>query len=494
MPVQQESINRELYGILKSRGYRPDMYTSSGKKVAIPDEAEVFQFDFIKDGENYGKVTASIDGLHRLVLYYGADVASSPKSAEDGESFTHLLKHLKRFAKNKQLGFELSDQDDLEPDMAKREYTKSQGLNEGYYAMGKKASYSDNIPTTKIILQHNRQIEEGEQRYRNIAKIFVENANGERFLVPTNKPGLARVYARHIAEGGTPYDERGHHITSLCEEYSKMAGFVRATRNKQFNESAQKIVVEGINHYNSLRETLHKMSGKRGYTEYFSNYNPPLMEDEEQTDLSEMFMSSSLDPRIESVMPILSKLSKNITETAEIAEVKELEEWADSVTEGDGQTEKQRYVQAAKDVLKGADPDHIQRVRNLDSEILRKHVSYAHDKLNSGEYKINRPNLEEQDVEEAESAAVRMFRALQREKEKRERSERYAEKHFPVGKPKEQPKPEQKTDEGLDINQKSVNQLGPTEKITKDNPTRGKLVGANESADISIIKKLSGLQ
>jgi hypothetical protein len=312
----------------------------------------------------------------------------------------HLLKHLKRFAKNKQLGFELSDQDDLEPDMAKREHTKSEGLNEAYYAMGKKASYSDNVPTTKIILQHTKQIEEGEQRYRNIAKIFVENTNGERFLVPTNKPGLARVYARHIAEGGTPYDERGHHITSLCEEYGKMAGFVRATRNKQFNESAQKLVVEGINHYVSLRETLHKMSGKRGYTEYFNNYNPPLMEDEEQTDLSEMFMSSSLDPRIESVMPILSKLSKNITETAEIAEVKELEEWADSISEADGQTEKQRYTQAAKDVLKGADPDHLTRVRNLDPEIFRKHISHAHDKLNSGEYKINRPNLEEENLDE----------------------------------------------------------------------------------------------
>ena len=556
MPVQQESINRELYGILKSRGYRPDMYTSAGKKVAIPDEAEVFQFDFIKDGENYGKVTASIDGLHRLVLYYGADVANSPKSAEDGESFTHLLKHLKRFAKNKQLGFELSDQDDLEPDMAKREHTKSQGLNEAYYAMGKKASYSDNVPTTKIILQHTKQIEEGEQRYRNIAKIFVENANGERFLVPTNKPGLARVYARHIAEGGTPYDERGHHITSLCEEYGKMAGFVRATRNKQFNESAQKLVVEGISHYNSLRETLHKMSGKRGYTEYFNNYNPPLMEDEEQTDLSEMFMSSSLDPRIESVMPILSKLSKNIAETAEIAEVKELEDWADSISEADGQTEKQRYTQSAKDVLKGADPDHLTRVRNLDPEIFRKHISYAHDKLNSGEYKINRPNLEEENLDEIlgfqigqqskpTQKSTTSLSAMRKEFEKDKPSEpekvshdldpnanikyvkhaegmeeskkddgliagRYtpdewaemlqrvkqlAHKQEAEKKAKQtQQKPEQKTDEGLDANQKSVNQLGPTEKITKSNPTRGKLVGANESAELVNIRKLSGLQ
>jgi len=397
MPVNQESLNKELYGILKSRGYRPDMYTSAGKKVAIPDEAEVFQFDFIKDGTNYGKVHVTIDGLHRLVIYYGDDVESSPKAdSHDSQSFSSLLQHMKRWAKNKQLGFELSDQDDLEADMAKREHNKREGLNEGYYPLGKMKSYSDNVPTTKIILQHNRQIEEGEQRYRNIAKIFVENINGERFLLPTTKPGLARVYARHVAEGGTPYDERGQHITSLCEEYGKMAGFVRATKNKQFNESAQPILEAGMNHYNNLRETLHKMAGKRGYREYFENYKPSLLEDEGSIDLSEMFTQTTIDPRIESVMPILSKLTKNITE-AEVSEVKELEEWASGVLESSIQanTEKQRYEQGARDVLKGADFDHIARIRKLDPEILRKHVDYAWGKVNSGEYKLNRPNLEE---------------------------------------------------------------------------------------------------
>ena len=47
---------------------------------------------------------------------------------------------------------------------------------------------------------------------------------------------IARVYGRHVAEGGTPYDDRGKHITSLVEEYTKMAGFVRATRRGEFNE------------------------------------------------------------------------------------------------------------------------------------------------------------------------------------------------------------------------------------------------------------------
>jgi hypothetical protein len=52
-------------------------------------------------------------------------------------------------------------------------------------------------------------------------------------------------------------------------------------------------------------------------------------------------------------------------------------------------------------------------------------------------------------TDEAMSAGVRMQRALQREKEKRERGERYAEKHFPIGKPKEEPKKDQGVAEGM---------------------------------------------
>jgi hypothetical protein len=335
MTVRKEKINRELYGFLKSHGYKPQGFLGSGESSGIPEKADFFQFDFMYDGKNYGKVSVSIDGNGNLIIYSGDDVENSPKAnSHNSISFTSLKRYLSRFRHTKGLkSFQLSDTDDLEPDMKKREHDRTEGLNEGYYPINKRSSYNDSVPTTKIILQHSRVMEEGDQRFRSIEKIFVENVQGERFLLPTNKPGLARVYARHISEGGTPYDERGQHITSLCEEYAKMAGFVRATKNKQFNESAQSLINEGINHYNSLRETLHKMSGKRGYTEYFNNYKPALTEDDASTDISEMFMQTSLDPRIESVMPILGKLSKNISEN-KLKPVEELEEWADKVIEG----------------------------------------------------------------------------------------------------------------------------------------------------------------
>jgi hypothetical protein len=332
MAKNQESINRSLFELLRSRGYAPTLLDTSGKEIPVPEEAEVFQFKFSKDGKEYGTVTASIDGLHKLVIYFGDDVANSEKetSTSGDDSWYKLLNHLKRFAQQHQLSFEVKNRDHLKYDMAKREHMKKQErISEGYYPMGKKASYNDNIPTIKIVIEHSRQIEEGEQRYRNVNRIFLENTQGERILAPTTKPGVAQIYARHLAEGGLPHDDRWNHIVGLCEEYNKMGAFVRATRNNQFNESAQQLVNEGINHYQSLKESLSKMRGARGYNAYFESYTPPLMEDEtEENNLNELFVQETLDPRIESVMPILSKLHKKV---AEMKEVNELSEWADNL-------------------------------------------------------------------------------------------------------------------------------------------------------------------
>jgi hypothetical protein len=348
MPKNADSLNRSLFELLHSKGLDPTMLSTAGKEIPTPEEAEVFQFNFVKDGEDYGTVTMSIDGLHKLVIYFSDDIANSEKEeSEAGDvSWYRLLNQLKKFAQKYQLSFELRNVSNLKHDMAKREYMKKkESIAEGYYPMGRKASYSDAVPSVKIVLQHTRQIEEGEQRYRNIAKIFLENEHGERFLAPTTKPGIARVYARHIAEGGQPHDEKWNHIGSLCEEYQKMAGFVRATRSGQFNESTQKLIAEGINHYQALRESLGRLAGHRGYNAYFESWTPPLMEDDTDTsNINELFVQETVDPRIESVMPILSKLHKKISE---MSEVNELSEWADKLIEGDEDIEDNEAEDAA---------------------------------------------------------------------------------------------------------------------------------------------------
>ena len=529
MATDNESFNRDLYNLLKVRGYQPVPLDSKNQRVPASQASDVIQFTFTKDGEDYGKVWVTIDDAQNVIVYYDEEQQESPSNATPGvdydDSWTGFLKHLKQWAQRRQLSFELSNKDRLGDDMRQRDYYKmKERLGEGYHPMGKKASYNDAVPSVKIILQHNRALEEGEQRYRNVAKIFLENQEGERFLAPTNRPGIARVYARHIAEGGVPNDNKWNHIKSICEDYSKMAGFVRATRNGQFNESAQEFVAEGVNHYNSLRETLHKLAGHRGYQAYFESWTPTLMEDELDESINELFVQEMVDPRIESAMPILSRLKKPVTE---MEEIDTLAEWADGIINEKLELDEEEVNENLANWQMGVqsmprtEPFKLKKivVKDLDDprsktytfdteEEARRLFPDSWDRIKAGKTKLTVTGLDEALVEEGITDTIKKgVKNLKRGMKGWEKGmhdvdtvksatktlspddkERILKSKVGKGSPaelqqklinREKNKP---VEEDLDANQKRVGQLGPTEKVKNNNI--GKLVGASESTEI----------
>jgi len=52
MAKNQESINRSLFELLRSRGYAPTLLDTSGKEIPVPEEAEVFSLSSLKTGKN----------------------------------------------------------------------------------------------------------------------------------------------------------------------------------------------------------------------------------------------------------------------------------------------------------------------------------------------------------------------------------------------------------------------------------------------------------
>ena len=523
MPTNTESLNRELFRLLSK--YKPKPLDAEGKATPIPDEADIFKFEFTKDGEDYGTVYVTLDEERVLTVYFGDDVADSPDDKTPGldydDTWSGLLHQLSAWRMTKGLkGFNTQNKDRVGDDMARRNHMRNKDkIAEGYYATGKKSSYSDAVPSVKIVIEHSRVIEEGEQRYRNINRIFLENQAGERYLLDTKKPGIARVYARHIAEGGKVNDDRWSHIGSLCEEYQKMAGFVRATRNGQFNESAQSLVNEGIAHYASLRESLSRMTGKRGYNAYFESWTPSLMEDgTEENNLNELFVQETLDPRIESVMPILNRIHKKVSESIVDKEMNKLAEWADSLSEEGGESltsnnpigipedeeldesemdesalqaylGDKKYGEKGMDALRAAGREHasktkMQNIRAKFSNkekgvaegtgssierILAAHPEAVENFKQGGdldydlesdlwEYYFNNGEIRNYDADASEFISQRLADELG-------------------------------LSEGLDANQKRVGQLGPTEKVKNNNI--GKLVGANESQLDEISQELA---
>ena len=505
MPTNTETLNRQLYQLLSK--YKPKPLDAEGKATPVPDEADIFKIQFTKDGEDYGTVFITLDEDRVLTVYFGDDVADSPDDRTPGldydDTWSGFLHQLSSFRMTRGLkGFDTKNKDQVNDDMARRKHMRNKDkIAEGYYPMGKKASYSDAGPSVKIVIEHSRVIEEGEQRYRNINRIFLENQLGERYLLDTKKPGIARVYARHIAEGGKVNDDRWSHIGNLCEEYQKMAGFVRATRNGQFNESAQQLVNEGLAHYQSLRESLSRLTGKRGYNAYFESWTPALMETEgEETNLNELFVQETLDPRIESVMPILSRIHKKVSESVIDKELNKLAEWADSLSEAEGES-----IQSNNPVGIPESEEHSSVANAITRRILMQHPDllqkYGPEKVGdaidsvaefvgdveeigssdvSGWVKQVAQSLGSHEVaEEVDTGEYDARKSTHKGETTPEQEKEFSKKVKAYGKELEQRQKEKEVDEGLDANQKRVGQLGPTEKVKNNNI--GKLVGANEN-------------
>lgn len=331
MPRSQDSIQKELYDQLRTFNFDVTPMDSSGKEVPVPEDAEILQFQFESGDTDYGTVTVSIDGLRTLTVYFGDSVADSNQHPGSGEiTWTQFLKFLKRFATTKQMGFRPRDVDNLKNDMKQREHVKKKEISEGYYGT-KTQSYNDAVPTVKLIIKHNKKLDETDARFRNIDKIFIENSVGERFLLPTTSTKIAKAYARHIAEGGSMYDDRAKHIQTLAEEYGNLRGFMRATKNLT-NESTQPVIEQARLQFQSIKETLNRLSGRRGYSNYFENWSPTLTEETpDYSQLSEMFTENNLDPRIESAFPILAKMGVG-KQSAVISELADFENWASALT------------------------------------------------------------------------------------------------------------------------------------------------------------------
>lgn len=331
MPKNNENFNKELEGFLRAQGIKK-IATLDTNGEAVPDSKHADQFKFhYRNGDfDYGTVTVTTDD-GKVTVYFNESVVRDPERGID-TNWTKFLMKLKDWSlRNGQMGFQVRNLDELGNQMRKRQIQKEEEkLLEGYYGT-KHTSYNDNNPKIKMIIKHNKALDENDQRFRYIDKIFLENEVGERLLVPTKKPSVGRAFARHLAEGGEYNDDRWKHIYEIAEDLGKLSGFVRATKSNQFNESVMQIVNEATEHYLKLKETLHKIQGSRGYHQYFESYKPSIMENDVEHDYSNMFMTSRLDPRIEDAFPVLNKLNIRANE---LSEANEFEDWANSIVEG----------------------------------------------------------------------------------------------------------------------------------------------------------------
>jgi len=340
----QENTSKKLFDLLLGKDYNVKLLNSKGKPVTEVTEADIFNFDFNSNNTNYGTVVILLGGENNFEIFFGDNIGRGlERNAKN--TWYDLLYQLRMFAKRNMLSFSLKNINKLKHTMQGLSALK-EGLFEGWKGTSR-SSYNPQKNKTRLVIRHNKRIGETDQRFRNIKSMFIENSQGERFKLPFTSIAGARAMARHVAEGGTPYDLFGTHITETVNNIITIGNFLR-TKPVNESETVNKLI-EVCKHQNKkLKKNIKLMSGVRGYNTYKEAWDPIAIED--NSDLVEQIRDliipeNNTDDRLTSVLPIIAgflsenqEINNSYNNTKEnlsmMKEVAMFESWAQSISEG----------------------------------------------------------------------------------------------------------------------------------------------------------------
>jgi hypothetical protein len=346
MSKEIESISSALFDKIRSRFPNVTLGDEKAQAETDPTEARFFNFTYTgKDGAEFGTVTISLIDETSLKVYYGQNI-SSEMDREQRKTWYEFLRNLRMFAKRNLLTFDTRDinKSNLDLKDIKQQAkvddvstTKDVPMTESKLYGTSRNSYAD-MDQCRLLIKHEGLVSDEKRgdRTRKIKEIFIETPIGERLLVPFKNLHGARAMCRHINEGGTTHDDMAEYIINIVKEMSAMRHFVRATKNRQFEDAeTAEMSQAAIQHYSELKSTLKHLHSKHHYDEFMETFVPEALEEDniDVDALRERFVKKVYDDRFTEALPIVYKAHKRLKAQPHGQLGNELEEWADTVYE-----------------------------------------------------------------------------------------------------------------------------------------------------------------
>lgn len=266
MTVPFDRVARKVYDALVNANYDVALYDEGGNRVFDAEKARKFftlpNRSFIAihdDGDEKSKIKVALssgDNLKHFENHVGKKLRLI--AAQEGQNMSYDIRSF---------GKQLTPKDFAHT--IKQESSMSDAIAEAKWTGTTRSSYQK-VGECKVIVRHSGKVNEEKQgaRSRNINAIFVETKSGERFKLATNNIHGARAMARHLSNGGSPFDTVGVKVTNMMEEMSELRNImkeVRSVQRKGLQEEASELANNVSIRFCSLRENLKKMSGKVGY-------------------------------------------------------------------------------------------------------------------------------------------------------------------------------------------------------------------------------------
>lgn len=343
---EKESISDELYHKL-GKFSDVKMYDSSGEETIETDKAVLYQFNYANNDVNPKIVTINIVNPEGMEIIISKDIIKDMDSQEKNQWYS-FIDNLRDFALTRFMGWKVHDitkqrfdKNDFNFLLKNSNYTEKDNVTLENKMYGSRlSSYHEGANKTRLIVRHNKPVHEEVHgaRSRNIKAIYVENSNGERFLVPRNHLPTARALARHVANEGLITDSFGKHIVEMHDEMSKLRSFVRKCRTTEnMMEGSENILEAARTYYNTVKETLESLQKQSGYAQYKETYkesiNEDTVEEDDYSDLKERLTRHVYNEEFNDVLPLLRKvvsLQEKKDDGSERDKVSPVKEWLSS--------------------------------------------------------------------------------------------------------------------------------------------------------------------
>jgi hypothetical protein len=328
------NIATDLFYKIRSRFKGLKLGDAAGTITINPEEARFFDFDYNEGDKNIGHVSISLAEANSMKVYFSNGITEGMDDSQK-DNWYGFLKELRKFSKRRLLAFDTRDiaKDNLDqrdyaflsqysnPQADNDTIVKPVGenkMNESTLYGTKKQSFQK-LEDTRLIIKHSKKLADDTEmkpgdRSRNIAALFVENQEGERFKYPFIHLAGARAMQRHVANGGAPYDAIGESIIKMSEEIAQLKSFTGyVVRNDLMNSDTNSVVERSKGQLDALRERIAKISKQAHYESYVESFQAPeAMEvpDDVMEQFKDQFTVRNFKEDLTSVFPVLYRLMK----------------------------------------------------------------------------------------------------------------------------------------------------------------------------------------
>ena len=418
-------ISQDLFDKVRSRFSNLEMGDETGAVTIDPAEARFFDFDFVLEGNNLGRVSISLNDLGSLKVYYSQGITENQDDPAKKEWYS-FLKEMRFFAMRRLLRFDTrdiaktnldkNDFQHLATTQGPKEEPMTNTMNESRWNHKSTKKTSRAVKgQTEVIVRHAKSVDEmypgARSQKKNIKAIFIQNHDGERFKYPFIHPAGAFAMAQHVDHGGIPHDSAGKAIINMSEQIAQLQEFQRKIHRATLHDDATGITERALGRLNELKARVDALGKRHHYESWMAEFSgqAPMddgleMDEVTMEQYKQKFTQTNFQEELAEFFPLLHRIMSE-TDTIDL----------DSYVGEDSKFDPLKHVKdptkgekkAAKDVKRGSYADRAAMLKSAEADGRLKEED-AFDAFENWAEAVEQGKLADDQIEELKNAIMQL--------------------------------------------------------------------------------------